>query len=128
MSSPDQEARMREYATRYGLKFNIKEQLGEGTDGAVWATSNNSVIKVIEREKTFETEFRCYERLMSRRVKVVDGLNVPSLIETMLTQNRGISDSTRTNPRLMTTNMTTTTALRRAKANDWACHTVGAFG
>lgn len=72
---------MREYAKRHQLKFNIKGQLGEGTDGAVWATSNNSVIKVIEREKTFETEFRCYERLMSHRVKEIDGLAVPALIE-----------------------------------------------
>jgi hypothetical protein len=72
---------MREYARRHQLKFNIKGQLGEGTDGTVWATSNNSVIKVIERGMTFETEFRCYERLMSHRVKEIDGLAVPSLIE-----------------------------------------------
>lgn len=72
---------MREYAKRHRLKFNIKEQLGEGTDGAVWATSNDSVIKVIKREKTFETEFLCYERLMSRRVKEIDGLAVPAIIE-----------------------------------------------
>lgn len=79
---------MREYATRYGLKFNIKEQLGEG---------------------------RSCEFLRDTE-------------STMLTQNRGISDSIRTNARLMTTSMTTTSALRRAKANDWGCHAVNAFG
>lgn len=72
---------MREYAKQHQLKFNVKGKLGEGTDGTVWATSNNSVIKVIEREKTFLTEFGCYQRLMERRVRDVDGLAVPRLIE-----------------------------------------------
>lgn len=72
---------MREYARLHSLKFNVKGQLGEGTDGAVWATSNNSAIKVISREKTFDTELRCYLRLMHRRVSEIDGLAVPRLIE-----------------------------------------------
>ena len=72
---------MRKYAQLHRLKFNIKGQLGEGTDGAVWATSNKSVIKVIHREKTFDTELRCYQRLLIRGVSDIDGLAVPRLIE-----------------------------------------------
>lgn len=81
MGSPDLEAKMREYARQHQLKFNIKGQLGEGTDGAVWATSKNSVIKVIQREKTFEIERSCYMRLQERRISEVDGLAVPRIIE-----------------------------------------------
>lgn len=72
---------MRQYANEHQLKFNVKDQLGEGTDGAVWATSNNSVIKVFEREKTFDTELQCYMRLLAHRISEIDGLNVPRIVE-----------------------------------------------
>lgn len=81
MTSPDTERRLREYASRHSLKFNLKEQLGEGTDGAVWATSRSSVIKVVKRERNYLTEFRCYERLLLDGISEIDGLAVPRLIE-----------------------------------------------
>jgi hypothetical protein len=69
--------RVREFARRHLLKFNLKQQLGAGTDGNVWATSRNSVIKVFQRQAAYLTELRCYQRLASKQITNVDGLSVP---------------------------------------------------
>lgn len=71
---------MREYARRHLLRLNLKQQLGAGTDGDVWATSRNSAIKVFRRHGTYLTELRCYQRLGSKQITDVDGLAVPELL------------------------------------------------
>lgn len=74
------DGRVREYARRHALKFNLKEQVGAGSDGDVWATTRNSVIKVFARERAYLTELRCYQRLAARKVKEIDGLEIPELL------------------------------------------------
>ncbi|HEY5312980.1 MAG TPA: hypothetical protein VIK18_10695 [Pirellulales bacterium] len=73
--------RAQEYARRHGLKFNLKQQLGAGTDGNVWATSRRSAIKVFSRERTYLTELGCYRRLASKQIREIDGLTIPRLLD-----------------------------------------------
>lgn len=67
---------MRKYAHLHRLKFNIKGQLGEGTDGAVWATSNNSVIKIRNRG-TFDSmrRSRRYTTIVTTRMTTGSRMN-----------------------------------------------------
>lgn len=78
MTSAGLEARLRAYARRHGRKY-LKRPVGQGTDGKIWATDRNTVIKVFEREANYRTELRCYQRLMEKRVHEIDGLAVPSM-------------------------------------------------
>lgn len=80
MNTPNLEGAAREYINRQRRQFTIKEQLGAGTDGSVWATTNNSAVKAVEREKNYTIELRCYQRLMEHGVKDIDGLTVPQLL------------------------------------------------
>jgi hypothetical protein len=81
MSDFQLDERVQEYARRHGLKFNLKQQLGAGTDGNVWATSRRSVIKVFGRQRTYLTELRCYQRLTSKQIREIDGLTIPRLLD-----------------------------------------------
>jgi hypothetical protein len=81
MANQQLEERVREYAKRHALKFNLKQQLGAGTDGEVWVTTRNSAIKAFNHERAYFTELRCYQRLASRRIQEIDGLEVPELLD-----------------------------------------------
>ncbi|MGI8981954.1 MAG: hypothetical protein ACR2FY_22205 [Pirellulaceae bacterium] len=70
-------------AAQYAAKQQIQlgERLGFGMDGAVWKSSRNSAIKVIERNETYLRERDCYRRLLEDEVAVLAGFVVPYLID-----------------------------------------------
>ena len=80
MGNHQLDERVREYARRHRLRFNLKQQVGSGTDGIVWATSKNSVIKVMARESAYLTELQCYKRFSERNITEIDGLAVPRFV------------------------------------------------
>ena len=55
--------RAHRYLSLIGGGVNIKEFLGEGTDGAVWATNRDTAVKVFDRRDGYENERDTYERL-----------------------------------------------------------------
>lgn len=55
--------------------------MGAGTDGSVWPTNRKSAVKVLELEKNYLQERRCYQRLLEQNVERIDGLAVPKLID-----------------------------------------------
>jgi hypothetical protein len=53
-----------------------------GQDGSVWYTDRQSVIKVFERQDSFEKELECYLRLKEAGVgSKIREFNVPALVE-----------------------------------------------
>jgi len=54
--------------------------LGDGNDGAVWESSLNTAIKVLERTDSYPRELDAYLRLQERDVSQIEGLAVPRLI------------------------------------------------
>lgn len=82
MKSPAElEALATQYATLKGIKVDLQRPLGAGTDGSVWPTNRESAIKVLELEKNYLQELRCYQRLFERKVFRLDGLAIPRLID-----------------------------------------------
>ncbi len=55
--------RMRRYVSLRRPEVKIKEFLGEGTDGAVWATNRVTAIKVFRTEFGYSNERDAYRRL-----------------------------------------------------------------
>jgi len=70
-------------ATQYAAKKQIQlaERLGFGMDGAVWKSTRNSAIKVLERKETYLRERDCYRRLLEDEVTTLAGFVVPYLID-----------------------------------------------
>lgn len=82
MKSPAElESIAKQYATLKGLQVDLQRPLGAGTDGSVWPTSRKSAIKVLEFEKNYRQELRCYQRLLTEKVFRLDGLAVPKLVD-----------------------------------------------
>jgi len=82
MRSPAEiEAIALRYATSRGIQVDLQNPLGAGTDGSVWPTNRKSAIKVLELEKNYLQELRCYQRLLEHNVERIDGLAVPKLID-----------------------------------------------
>jgi hypothetical protein len=82
MRSPAElEAIATQYATLKGIKVDLQQPLGAGTDGSVWPTNRKSAVKVLELEKNYLQERRCYQRLLEQNVERIDGLAVPKLID-----------------------------------------------
>lgn len=73
--------RLRSYAEANQLRFNLKEKVGYGNDGEVWATNRSTVIKAFYREESYYREKSCFLRLQDQHVKDLDGLSVPQLIQ-----------------------------------------------
>jgi len=72
--------RVRVYAKRERIKIVLKHVVGAGQDGIVLPTNRNSVLKAIDRERTYDTELRCYLRLRDHDVRDINGLAVPQLL------------------------------------------------
>lgn len=51
------------YLSLIGKGVKLKDFLGQGTDGAVWATNRDTAIKVFARERGYINERDTYERL-----------------------------------------------------------------
>ncbi len=56
--------------------------LGNGTDGAVWASDSQTAIKVIERQDSYFREKNAYLRLQQHDIIELQGFAVPSLVGT----------------------------------------------
>lgn len=57
------------------------ERLGEGTDGAVWLSSDRTAVKAFYLTEQFEVERKCYQRLHAEDVSEIRGFAVPCLLD-----------------------------------------------
>lgn len=57
------EERAKQYLNQHRPGAKLYELLGYGTDGAVWATSYRTALKVFERDQGYYNERDCYRRL-----------------------------------------------------------------
>ena len=71
--------RVEQYALRYKLVVDLNTKLGQGTDGAVWATDRDTAVKAFDRPATYATERNCYLRLQERHITQINGFTVPQL-------------------------------------------------
>jgi len=72
---------VRQYLSLIGPGVKLKEYLGDGTDGAVWATSNDTAIKICGRENAYFNERDSYRRLAEYGVtERIDGFWIPKMI------------------------------------------------
>jgi hypothetical protein len=58
----------------------LKNRLGFGKDGTVWATDTRNAIKVFRTPEPFRRELAAYERLAENEVSEILGFNVPQLV------------------------------------------------
>lgn len=77
MAEPDFISRANIYAASHSR--SIKDQLGFGTDGAVWSTDRSTAIKVFSRAKNYATELESYRRLREAGITDLLGFAVPEL-------------------------------------------------
>jgi hypothetical protein len=81
MSSAKLESSARDYAESRGLEIDFAHPLGFGQDGRVWKSFHKTAVKALERSRNYTAERECYQRLLDADVTVIDGLNVPRLID-----------------------------------------------
>ncbi len=76
---------LRQKAEQYAKSrcFNLLNQdcLGYGTDGAVWETDRETIVKAIERPQVYRNERDCYRRFHERGVTEIAGFGVPELAD-----------------------------------------------
>lgn len=70
-----------DYANSRHINLLSQEHLGFGTDGVVWETDRDSVVKVIERPHVYRNERDCYRRFLERGATEIAGFAVPVLID-----------------------------------------------
>lgn len=80
MIAMDAKKRAKLYAKKKSIKLDFKEPLGDGTDGIVLATDDNSAVKVLKNFDNYSRELRAYQRLSEHDVRFIEGLAVPMLI------------------------------------------------
>jgi hypothetical protein len=56
-------ARVHQYLTRYDNPVKLTSFLGQGTDGAVWATNRRTAVKALEHHLGYANERDTYLRL-----------------------------------------------------------------
>lgn len=69
------------YAKSKSINLLSQDCLGFGTDGVVWQTDRQTVVKIIERPHVYERERDCYRRFKERGVIEIAGFAVPELID-----------------------------------------------
>lgn len=67
------------YCNSKKITILSQDKLGYGSDGVVWRTSVPSAVKAVYRQKNYERELECYQRLKAANVYTLSGLNVPVL-------------------------------------------------
>jgi hypothetical protein len=77
--SPSEVERVIQYLSGIGETVNIKDFLGEGTDGAVWSTSRDTAVKAFHYERGYYNERDTYLRLEEFGVEQLEGFWVPKL-------------------------------------------------
>lgn len=75
------ETKVRGYAAARGLDVDFAQPLGFGQDGRVWKTLQKTAVKAVERLRNYIAERDCYQRLLEADVSIIDGLNVPRLVD-----------------------------------------------
>jgi hypothetical protein len=72
-------ARASDYAQQRGR--SLMRFLGEGNDGAVWESDQQTAIKVLERRNSFLREKETYLRLQELGIVEIRGFAVPILVD-----------------------------------------------
>ena len=70
---------MQEYAQERG--FQLTKRLGSGQDGLVYATSNDSAIKLLFHQPRLACEYSVYLRLLEKDIIKVERFAVPRLVD-----------------------------------------------
>jgi hypothetical protein len=70
----------REFAQLYGLTIDFDSPLGFGNDGTVWKTRDLTAVKAHRRERNYQLEVECYQRLLDVGVKELCGFTIPQLL------------------------------------------------
>jgi hypothetical protein len=72
-----------EKAIQYAAERDLQiiRFLGYGNDGAVWETSQQTAIKVLERESSYNREKERYLRLKEHSLSKIDGFEVPDFYD-----------------------------------------------
>jgi hypothetical protein len=79
--NPDLLARAQQYAELCKIALDWERPLGYGTDGAVWKSSRDSAVKVLERERGYYNERDAYLRLQEFGfIEQIDEFWLPKLI------------------------------------------------
>jgi len=71
--------RAERYAKARGTKLLSQDPMDFGTDGAVWETKRDTVIKLIQKPMVYANERDCYLRFRDRSVTKIAGFAVPVL-------------------------------------------------
>jgi hypothetical protein len=69
------------YAKSRSINLLSQDHLGLGTDGVVWQTDRETVVKVLERALTYERERDCYRRFHDKDVMEIAGFAVPRMVD-----------------------------------------------
>lgn len=75
---------MLDYADQHG--FELTRRLGSGQDGLVYATSNDSAIKLLFHQQRFDREYSVYLRLLENKISKVGRFAVPQLVNADLSR------------------------------------------
>ena len=79
--NPDLLTRAQQYAELSKIALDWERPLGHGTDGAVWKSSVDTAVKVLERERGYYNERDAYLRLKEFGfTERIDGFWLPRLI------------------------------------------------
>ncbi|TWU06236.1 hypothetical protein [Stieleria varia] len=81
MLKEDANERAKEFCKLREMTLDQAHLLGQGQEGYVWSTSNESAVKVFERARNFETELECYQILHNESVHELDGFTIPRLLD-----------------------------------------------
>ncbi len=69
------------YAISRGISIDDSIPLGFGQDGAVWISSRETAVKLLERERTYINERDAYLRLSDENVTSLGIFAVPALVD-----------------------------------------------
>jgi len=79
MFDPSKELQERATAYATARDIELKQVLGGGKDGSVYATNFGTAVKAFRQPDTFNRELACYMRLEEMEVRNVLGHNIPRL-------------------------------------------------
>jgi hypothetical protein len=79
--SAELEKRIARYLSLHGDGAKIKNKLGEGTDGTVWATDRDTAIKAFKYDSGYVNERDTYQRLADHGVtEQIAGFWIPKML------------------------------------------------
>lgn len=82
MANPEERSEaIQFYATARGISIGDSQVLGFGQDGAVWFSSRETAVKLLERDRTYFNERDAYLRLQEENIKSLGVFAVPSLVD-----------------------------------------------